>query len=58
MAARGFQSLAQRRFLQARRPDIAAAWEAGRTLGGRSFQPRDVASLPVRKRAKRRRGRM
>lgn len=64
MATLGFQSTSQRRFLQARRPDVAAAWDAGRTLGGRSFQPRALSTLPVRKsgarrqRAKRRRGRI
>lgn len=64
MASLGLQSQSQLRFLQAHRPDVAAAWTAGRTLGGRTFQARPVATLPVRKagarqqRPKRRRGRI
>lgn len=64
MAALGLQSTSQLRFLQARRPDVAAAWQAGRTLGGSTFLPRPVSTLPVRKagarkqRPKRRRGRI
>ena len=58
MSSQGLQSQAQLRFLRARRPDVAAAWTAGRTLGGRRFQPRALDSLPIRKqRPKRRRRR-
>lgn len=56
MASLGFQSQSQRRFMQARRPDVAAAWDRGRTLGGRSFQPRALTTLPVRKSGVRRQG--
>lgn len=61
MAKLGLQSESQRRFLRSRRPDVAAAWEAGRTIGGRRFVPR--AALPIhsgarKQRSKRRRGRI
>jgi hypothetical protein len=63
MASLGFRSQSQRRFLQAWRPDVAQAWDAGRTLGGHRFTPRPPGSLPIhsgtrRQPRKRRKGRI